>query len=141
MSIYQSKYQQLPGTSHEEAIKSARDYYDGVRKHNPRRRPHIRSIYFSRDKVFLQLYWDHLMQKNRRERIRRARLFRCALDLIQNTRFAPDTIIDTKNTNILLHRFYGKSAEHVHFCVQIIENKRSRRKDLISCFPIHNTNK
>lgn len=137
MKIYQSKYNQLPGTTLKRVLHAAHRHHDLVKSRNPRRRPYVRSKYFKGDKVFITLYWSHLTQKNRKEQQRRARLYRVALDLIRNTTQDPLTIIDVTKADILLHRFYGITANGVPFCVQIKQNHQSSRKDLISAFPVN----
>lgn len=98
----------------------------------------MRARYFKNDKVFLTIYWSHLVQKDRKEQLRRVRLYKAALDLIRNTSYKPLTIIDVTKSDILLHRFYGLTKDGVKFCVQIKQNHQSGRKDFISAFPLEN---
>lgn len=137
MKIYQSKYNQLPGSSLHKAYRAAHRYHNLVKSHHPRRRPYVRSRYFKKDKVFVTVYWSHAAQKNRKEQLRRIRLYKCALDLIRNTMFDPLTIIDPAKEEMLLHRFYGRTQDGLEFCVQIKQNQRSGRKDFVSAFPVN----
>ncbi len=133
--IYKSKYGKLPGTSLEELIKLARREYHMIQKRTPRRAPYIRSKYFTKDKIFISNFWDHLNQKSPKERVRRLKLYSCAIDLLRNSSFAPDTIFKNYDLNSALHRFYGQTQDGEYFYVQVKENKRTNRKDLISVFP------
>lgn len=135
--MYQSKYNQLPGTTLARALRSAHKCHDAIKRRNPRRRPYVRAKYFKNDKVFLTLYWSHLLQKDRKEQLRRARLYKAALDLIRNTSCTPSVTIDAAKSDIYLYRFYGITKDGVDFCVQIKQNHESGRKDLISTFPVN----
>jgi len=96
----------------------------------------VRSKYFKKDKIFLTLYWSHLVQKDRKEELRRARLYKAALDVIRNTTHDPLVAVDTAGHGIYLYRFYGLTKDNVEFCIQIKQNHQSGRKDLISAFPL-----
>lgn len=74
------------------------------------------------------------MQKHRKSRTKRLKFYQAAIDLLRNSTENPDTIFDSNNKEILLHRFYGKTADGYEFCVQIKEDKRSGRKDFMSVF-------
>lgn len=111
----------------------ARKEFQRVKKLT-KRQPYVRSTYFIKDKVFLSLFWEHLAQKHRGEKVARLKLFVCALDVLRHSTHIPDTIFDN-NPNILLHRFCGKSKDGVLFYVQVKHNKRTGRKDFISVFP------
>lgn len=136
MKIYQSKYGQLPGTTLDRAFRAAHKYHDTIKNRNPRRRPYVRSRYFKKDKIFLTLFWGHLVEKNRKEQLRRVRLYKAAIDLVRNTVQNPITIQDSTQADIMLHRFYGVTRDGVNFCVQVKQNQRSGRKDLMSAFPV-----
>ena len=133
--IFKSKYGKLPGSSLEELIKFARREYHTIQKRTPRRAPYIRSKYFTKDKVFISNFWDHLNQKSPKERVRRLKLYNCAIDLLRNNSFAPETIFKNDDLNSALHRFHGQTQNGEYFYVQVKENKRTNRKDFISVFP------
>lgn len=133
MKSYQSKAGLLPGTSYDEAQVAAR------REHNKvialtKRQPYARSAYFNKSKVFLSVFWDHTMSKSRKTRTERLRLYKAAIDLIRNSRHDPETIIEKNNPTVLLHRFYGITRDKIEYCVQIKQNKRTGRLDLMSVF-------
>jgi hypothetical protein len=136
MQIYKSKSLIIPGTSLGEVIKTARKQYHTIQKRTPRRVPYVRSKYFTKDKIFINSFWDHANQKSPKDRVRRIKLFPCAIEIIRNSPLAPDTVQNPNNPDESLHRFYGQSADGIFFTVQIKENKKTGRKDFISVFPV-----
>jgi hypothetical protein len=135
VKVYKSKFGKLPSSSHADVMRAARYEYHKVQKRTPRREAYVRSGYFSKDKVFINQFWEHLKQKSSGDQVRRARLFVCAIDLIRHSTVAPDTIYNYSDMNVGLHRFYGQTKDGLSFCVQIRENKRTGRKDFMSVFP------
>lgn len=97
----------------------------------------MRSKYFSKDKVFINIFWNHLAQKRKGEQIVRAKLLLAAFDLVRNTTFEPESLFDSGRA---LHRFYGKTADGIEFAVQVKHDLKSGRKDFMSVFPRKNTN-
>jgi hypothetical protein len=75
------------------------------------------------------------IQKRRGERVRRAKLYLCAVDLLRNTQYDPDIVVSSIRSNELLYRFAGQTKEGVFFIVQIKHSKKTGRKDFISVFP------
>jgi len=136
MNMYLSKYNPTPSTSHAAVIKQARAEYHKIQKLSPRREAYVKSKYFRREKVFVNQFWEHLKQKRPGDVVRRARLFAPAVDLIRNTTISPDTIYSRESKDTELHRFYGRTKNGAEFVVQIRENKRSKRKDFMSVFPL-----
>jgi len=76
-----------------------------------------------------------LFEKNERDRVRRLKYYNCGLDLLKNSVRNPSSYDNFNNKNELLHRFYGITKNDENFIVQIKENKRTKRKDLISIYP------
>lgn len=68
MTCYQSKCRQLAGTDYSEVMKNARKEYVKVQKLT-KRQPYVRSKYFSKDKVFIIIFWNRLAQKRKGEQI------------------------------------------------------------------------
>lgn len=134
MKIYEAKTPKVPGSNYAEVYKKALAIYNKIRK-KTRRRPYVRSAYFGKEKIFLQLYWNHLHEKNFRDRTRRIKFFPCAIELIQQSRFDPRTIQTIERPSELLHRFAGKTPDGQMFCVQIKQEKRTGEKWLVSIFP------
>jgi len=133
MKYYQSKYDLLPGSSYDEVVARARKEFNTIRKLT-KRQPYVRSKYFRGDKIFVTIFWDHLMQKRRGNRTKRLKFYKAAIDLLRNSTQTPDTIFSESNKDTMLHRFYGRTKGGQFFCVQIKEDKRSGRKDFMSVF-------
>ena len=136
MSLYKSKYSSLPGSSLSEVMTLARREYHTIQKRTPRRVPYVRSRYFTKDKIFINTFWEHTNKKSPQERVRRLRLYACAIDLLRNTTTAPDTIHTNTDKNTSSHLFYGITKDGLAFCVRVNENKRNGRKDFTSVYPI-----
>jgi len=133
MHVYNTKYSQLSGSSYNEALKRARQEYNAI-AHPTKRQPYIKSKYFSGEKVFLAVFWTHLMDKNQKDRTKRLRFYKAALDLLRNSQINPDTITSAEDQRMLLYRFYGITRDGSYFCVQVKEDIRTKRKDFMSVF-------
>lgn len=134
MKAYKTKVERLRGTDYHEVYGKANSYYKKV-KAPTKRKPYIRSAFFNKDKIFLDYFWDHLRQKNWRDRVRRLRYFPCAIDLLKNSKFTPATKQNPNKKNELLHRFGGVTADNEIFFVQVKEDKKTDQKYFISVFP------
>jgi hypothetical protein len=95
----------------------------------------LRSAYFKKEKVFLDYFWQHLQEKNWRDRTRRLQFYPCALDLIRNSRVRPTFQINLNNPSERLHRFLGMTKNKEAFAVQIKEDLRRKEKHFIAVFP------
>ena len=126
MNSDNTKYPQLSGSSYSEVLKRARQEYNVI-AHSTKRQPYVKSKYFSGEKVFLAVFWTHLMNK-------RLRFYKAALDLLRNSQINPDTITSTEDQRMLLYRLYGVTKDGSYFCVQVKEDKRTKRKDFMSVF-------
>lgn len=133
MNTYKSKASLLHGSSYDEILKDARKEHKKIEKLT-KRQPYVRSTYFNKDKIFISIFWTHLMQKHRKEQMKRLMLYNAAIDLMRNTRLDPETISKKDSPGVLLHRFYGITKEGVEFCVQVKQDKRTNRKDFMSVF-------
>lgn len=136
MIAYRTKKSKLHGTSYKEIEKNAFLIFKEIKSHT-KRIPYVRSKYFRREKVFLNLFWSHLHQKREKDRVRRLVFYDCDLDLIKNSALDPETRENFQKKDELLHRFLGATRNNEKFIVQIKENKRTRRKDLISIYPLN----
>lgn len=135
MKIYRSKTKKLSGSDYREVHRQAFALYKEV-KEKTKRRPYIRSVYFNRDKIFLETYWQHLYEKeNFRDKIRRMKYFPCAVELIKKSRMEPTSKENPNKRNEILHRFAGATEENELFFVQIREYKKTGEKWLMSIFP------
>lgn len=134
IKAYQVKAKKLPGTNYSQVRKGAFSLYSTIKKRS-KRRTHIRSAYFKKDKIFLALFWQHLNDKHHKDRTRRLKYFSCAIELIHHSKFNPTSIENVDRKSEILHRFMGITSENEVFYVQIKENKRNAQKYLISVFP------
>lgn len=101
-----------------------------------KRRPYVRSAYFKKQKIFLGLFWQHLREKNLRDKTRRVAFFPCAVELIQKTKQEPTSKENPNRKGEILHRFAGSTLNNEIFFVQIKEDRQSDQKWLISVFPL-----
>jgi len=130
IKYFQSKYDVITGTGDKEVLKKARSIYNEIAK-TTKRNPYVRSAYFDKEKVFLDIFWTHLFQKSAGERIRRARYYEAAIDLIKHTKCDPKIIaVETE----IRYRFYGKTMLDKEFIVQIKRDKRNNKYHM-SVFP------
>ncbi|HCP08455.1 MAG TPA: hypothetical protein DIT25_01500 [Candidatus Moranbacteria bacterium] len=135
MKVYKTKTKKYSGSDFQEVHQKAFGLYSQIKKKS-KRRAYLRSAYFSKEKVFIDLFWHHLFEKeNWRDRVRRMKYLGCAVELIKNSHFEPKSKENPNRSSEILHRFYGTTAEHELFCVQIKEDKKKGQKFLISVFP------
>ena len=136
MKTFQTKSKKLTGTSFKEVFNKSHRLFVQI-KSKSKRKPYIRSIYFKKDKIFLNLFWSHIHEKkNFRDKVRRMKYFSCAIELMKNSRFDPITKENPNRSSELLHRFAVITCEKDLFFVQIKEDKRTGKKRLLSVFPV-----
>lgn len=135
MKAYPVKIQKLSGTDFHEVRNQALNIYKRF-KNKTKRRTYIRSAYFNKSKVFIEIYWHHLYEQgNWHDRMRRLKYLPCAIELIQKSRFEPSSKENPNKSSEILHRFVGITKDHDIFYVQIKEDKHTSQKFLISIFP------
>jgi hypothetical protein len=134
VQAYQCKSTKLSGTSYNEIERQARELHKRVAART-KRSPYIRCAYFRKDKIFIDLFWQHLNQKRQRDRKRRLRYYACALELLRNARLEPATKENANKSGEILHRFAGISGDGDLFYVQVKEVKRTGNKFFMSVFP------
>lgn len=135
MQYYRTRAGKILGTNFKEVHKKAFDVYLEIKK-KTKRRPYIRSTYFKKEKIFLNLYWEHLLnQDNWRDRLRRIKYFIAALELMKNTTLEPTSKENPNKSGEIFHRFSGKDRDGEVFFVQIKEYRKKNQKYLISIFP------
>lgn len=127
----------LPGSTTSELITHARQAYHKIQKQTPRRIPYVRSRYFGGQKIFINIYWDHLRQKSLQERTRRLRFYVASLELIAKTKQHPMISYAKDKSGVIYHRFLGQTQDGHEFYVQISQNKKGRY-DFMSAFPVNN---
>lgn len=135
MNYYQTKSQLLPGSSYKEILKSSDKYFSSLQRRS-KRQPYIRSAYFLKQKIFLNLFWKHLYDKAHSVRGIRLRYLPAAVDLLEHSRNDPITIYNIEAKAELFHRFYGITKEKNRFVAQIKQIKRSGKLYLMSIYPI-----
>jgi len=134
MKVFLSKLNVLSGTDYKEVYPVAYGIFKDIKKKS-KRKPYVRSCYFSKEKIFLDYFWQHIHQKNWWDQVRRLKFYKCALDLIKKSKIDPYSVQDPNKPNRLLHRFTGKTRLGNEFIVQIMEDKRTKQKHFISVFP------
>lgn len=134
VEIYRTKVAKTNGSDLKEVKKKVTLAYKLIVGRS-KRKAHIRSNYFKKDKVFLELFWIHLSEKNFWEQKRRLQFFNCGIDLIKNSQFKPGIKINPNKHSELLYRFTGTTQKNEYFYVQIKEDKKSGKKWLMSIFP------
>lgn len=134
MQAYKTKAKRVSGTRYREVYDEAFILYEKIKKRT-KRRPYIRSVYFQKQKIFIDLFWQHLHDKNWRDRARRIRFFPAAVELLKYTTNQPQSKDNPNHSNETLHRFTGTTADGYLFYVQVRENKRNSTKSLYSVFP------
>jgi hypothetical protein len=135
--IFQSKFAHLKTDNYNDLERQARKLHQQIVART-KRNPYVKSKYFANQKIFVNLFWNHLNEKHRIERKRRLVFYKCAIDLLRNSTKAPDSKINPKNPREVLHRFYGKSSDGMHFAVQVRESLRNDNKFFMSVFPWRN---
>jgi len=135
MQYYKTHKKKLTGTHYERMMKNVNKKYKKI-SNKSKRRPYIRSAYFDKQKIFLGIFWQHLYQKNLRDKARRLALFPCAIELIEKSKYAPTTKENPNKKGELLHRFAGSTPDNEIFFVQIKEDKKTKQKYFISAFPL-----
>ncbi len=134
MIPYQTKIKKLLGTSYGEVVKHAYFLFNQIKKRT-KRRPYIRSVYFNKQKIFFDYFWDHLHQKSPKERFKRLKYFEAAIEVIKSSRNAPSIRENPNKRNETLYRFAGLTRDKELFYAQIKEDKKHSRKYFMSCFP------
>ncbi len=134
MNCYKIKVDKLNGSSYQEIYPKAKGIFLRIKKRT-KRKPYVRSLYFRKNKIFLDYFWQHLHQKNWRDRVRRLKFYPCALDLIRYSKIDPESKDNPNNFKEIIHRFKGITKNKEIFFVQIKEDKRTNKKYFISIFP------
>lgn len=134
MSVYRAKCKKLKGTDYREVRKKAFRIYTEIKKRS-KRKPYVRSAYFRKEKIFLDLFWTHTFEKrNFADQIRRLRFYPCAIELIENSKFQPTVKNNPNKSSEVLYRFKGMEGSE-EFTVQIKGNRNNNKKWLLSIFP------
>lgn len=134
MKIYRSKAQKIRRQTYRRILDVCTKIYKEIQSKS-KRRPYVRSKFFRNEKVFLELFWVHLRQKNKKERTKRLRYFEPALDLLMHSVCTPVIKENPNKNSEFLYRFHGISQDGEEFFVQVKEDKKKRQKYFMSVFP------
>lgn len=135
MKAYRTKSVKIPGTEFGEVHQKALNLYRQIKTHS-KRRTYVRSAYFKKDKIFIDIFWHHLFEKpNWKDRVRRLKFFPAAIEVIRHSKFIPASEENRNKRSEMLHRFAGITDDNELFYVQIKEEINSGQKFLISIFP------
>lgn len=127
---YRVKVLPLKGSRYAAIRKQALLIFKSLTK-KTKRTPYIRSKYFNKEKVFINLLIPHFFDKKPYQRIERFRLVPCGIELIKKSNKKP---FIKKIKSEKLFRFFGKTTQNSVFIVQIKEDYRGR-KYWMSIFP------
>jgi len=112
----QTNKEKLSGIRYIELKEQTLFLFNQIKK-GTKRKPYIRSVYFRKQKIFFDYFWMHLFQKNPKERIKRLRYFKAALEVIRKSRNHPISQENPHKRGELLHRFAGLTKEGELFYV------------------------
>jgi hypothetical protein len=82
MKYFQVKNCKLSGSDYSEVYKNAWQEYLQEKSKN-RRRSYLKANYFKKEKIFIDIFWSHLKQKNWVDRFRRLKHYFCVICLIK----------------------------------------------------------
>ncbi len=131
VEFYETKTLSLKGNRYSVVIKQAFYLINQIER-KTKRTPYIKSSYFGRQKVFINLFAQHIFDKKPRERMKRLKLVPCAIELIKESTKEP---IIKQTIREKLYRFYGRTKHDLAFVVQIKQDYRGR-KYWMSVFPV-----
>ena len=123
MKVVQVKASPYSGSDYSELYPKARKLYNQI-KGQTKRQPYVRSKYFKNQKVFIELFWVHLNQKNNKDRVKRIRFYGAGIELLREIRQEPITKSNPNKPNELLHRFAGVTIQGDLFYIQVKENTK-----------------
>ena len=115
--------------------KNALIFYKREIEKSSGKQPYVRSAYFKKEKVFFNYFWPHIFQKPPKERFKRLKYFKAAVELAKNSRNRPASKENPNKRGEILHRFAGLTRDKEVFFIQIKEDKKSKKKYFMSCFP------
>lgn len=118
--MYQCKTPALKSSKHGKLIIKARDFVQKWTAQSAGSRPYVRVKFLERGKqrVFVDLFENHLKGKSKREKTRRYPLLPCVRELLRNSTDCP---IVTKDGNLMLE---GATADGETFKVIIKDSEK-----------------
>ena len=133
MNSFISTKSKITGSNYKEVFKKATIIFDSIVRKS-KRKPYIRSAYFLKQKIFINLFWVHLFYKSFLIRTLRLKYLSAGFELVEKSRIPPSSRDNPNNENEILHRFEGITRDKFQFYVQIKEIKRTGKKYLMSMF-------
>jgi len=131
----QTKTKKVSGSNLGEVYENASRFYREIARQT-KRRPYIRSVYFRKEKIFFDYFWDHLRQKSPKVKFERLQYFRAACELIKKSRNKPIVKSNPNKPHETFYKFAGLTVDEGLFFVQIKEDsKKKKGKYFMSCFP------
>jgi hypothetical protein len=131
IKYYQSRAVRISGTNYTEIREKAWALYRDIDVQTGNRNTYVRSVYFSKQKIFLKTFWNHLYDKRLGVRKQRMPYYAAAIDLLKNSHVAP---VVYYRDNEKRYRFYGLTRDGHSFIVQVKENKKGEKYHM-SVFP------
>ncbi|MGB2787403.1 MAG: hypothetical protein WBB94_03405 [Candidatus Saccharimonadaceae bacterium] len=126
MKIYQSKIGKIPGRNYSDIERAARRIHIDIARQT-KRSPYVKSEYFGKSKVFIDMFWSHLNQKPRSDRKRRLKYYAAAIDLLNNSRIEPTRKPNPNGKQEIVYRFYGVTKDSELFCVQVKQDSKGNK--------------
>lgn len=133
---YQCKAKPFSGHRFVDIIPQARKLLRTLQKQT-KRRVYIRAVYFHKDKIFFDFFWQHMQTKSAVDRARRLKYLPCALELLRNSRCDPISFMDEYQSGIIKHEFKGNSPDGMNFSVIVQEDRKTNKKQLLTLYPAH----
>lgn len=135
MNYYQTKSVLLSGSNYGEIHRHYEKYFRSLQSKS-KRQPYVRSAYFLKQKIFLNLFWIHLFDKSHNVRAIRLKYLPSAIELLEHSRIDPVTILNLEAKSELFHRFYGLTKNKQKFVVQVKQIKSTGKLYFMSVYPI-----
>lgn len=132
--LFSCKTQPLKGHRFVEIMPQARQAFRALQR-KTKRRPHVRSAYFNKDKIFFDFFWHHMQRKSVVDRARRLKYFPCALEVLRQSRQDPGTFVDKYQPNVIKHEFQGKAPDGMTFSIIVQQDRKKGEKQLLSIYP------
>lgn len=136
ITTYRCKAAPLRGHRFVDIMPQVRKEFRTLQKRT-KRRPHVRSDYFKKNKIFFDYFWQHMQRKSVVDRARRLKYFPCALEVLRKSRHNPTTFVDINQPDIIKHEFVAIAPDGVRFSVIIQEDRKTDKKQLLSLYPSH----
>ena len=134
--LYQCATRPLAGHRFIAIIPEVRRIFRTIQKRT-KRKPYVRSAYFGKNKIFFDFFWQHMQEKLPSDRARRLIYFPCAIELLRNSRYDPETFIDSRYPNVIKHRFKGVTPDGKQFGVVVHEDRKTDKKQLLTMYALH----